>query len=93
VVVDHVGRRHVRHLLKLQVVKLPVVKRPVVKLREIKTKTFRPFTSFGGSVSSPLSSEYATYKTVKAIFWPWLEPFSVRTSVKTFKLFPPRFFA
>jgi len=34
----------------------------------------------------PLSSEYGTHKTVKAGFWPWLEPFCMRKSVKIFEL-------
>jgi len=39
---------------------------------------------------SPLPSEKGTNKPVKAIFWPWLEPFSVRRSCKSFKVFHPR---
>jgi len=34
-------------------------------------------------------SELGTHKAVTARFWPWLEPFSVRTSLKLCKLFPP----
>ena len=32
----------------------------------------------------PLLSELGTCKTVKARFWPWLEPFSAQTSLNTF---------
>ena len=35
-----------------------------------------------------LPSEYSTYKTVKARFWPQLEPFLAGTSSKPFKLTP-----
>jgi len=34
----------------------------------------------------PLWSGHGTRKTVKAGFWPWLEPFGMRKSVKIFKL-------
>ena len=32
----------------------------------------------------PPSSEFGTHRTVTASFWPWLEPFSVHFSSKTF---------
>ena len=35
----------------------------------------------------PLSSKFGTHKPVNARIRPWLEPFSVRTSLKHFKLF------
>ena len=35
----------------------------------------------------PLSSEPGSNEPVKAILWPWLEPFSVRTSFNPIKLF------
>ena len=38
----------------------------------------------------PRSSEFETDKPVKDRFWPCLEPFSIRKSVKPFKLSPPR---
>ena len=40
--------------------------------------------------NAPLSSEYGTYKTVKAGFWPWLEPFSRRKSLQPLNVFPHR---
>jgi len=41
---------------------------------------------FAGKVSlQPLSSEYGTYETVTARFWPWL---SGQTALKHLKLFP-----
>ena len=35
---------------------------------------------------SPLSSEFGAHKTAKARRWPWLEPFSVRTSSHPLRL-------
>jgi len=32
--------------------------------------------------------KFGTHKTVKAIFWPWLEPFAVWKSLKPFKSCP-----
>ena len=40
------------------------------------------------SITVPLSSEYGTYNTVKARFWPWLEPFSVQNVWKTIYVVP-----
>jgi len=41
------------------------------------------------SCPPPLWCEPEHKKPVKARFWPWLEPFSVRKSLKPCKLFPP----
>jgi len=38
----------------------------------------------------PLSRKCGTYKTAKARFWPWLEPFFRQKSAKWCKLFLPR---
>ena len=46
--------------------------------------------AFNDEYALSLSSEFATHKTVKARFWPCLEPFLVRRSLKSFKLLPPR---
>ena len=50
-----------------------------------------PLTGEGepGASSRP-APELGTFKTVKARFWPWLEPFSVRNSSEPFVLFPLR---
>ena len=37
-----------------------------------------------------LPSEFGTHKTVKARFWPWIEPFSARKSLQPFWLFSSR---
>ena len=37
-------------------------------------------------VAKPLSSEFSTHNTVKARFWPWLELFLRRKSIKTLNL-------
>ena len=42
------------------------------------------------TLGRPLWSECGTKKPVKAKLWPWLEPFSVKRSVKPSKMFPPR---
>ena len=34
-----------------------------------------------------MSSKLGTHRPVKARFWPWLEPFLVRKSLKSFKSF------
>jgi len=38
-------------------------------------RVFRLRKSLQGSYARPLSREFGTPKTVKARFWPWLEPF------------------
>ena len=46
-------------------------------------------TCGAGSVWT-LSSEFGTTKTVKAISWPWLEPFCRKMFLKAFKFFHSR---
>ena len=60
------------------------------------TKVLKPFkvvpASLGGGQTCcafSRSIECATYKAVKARFWPWLEPFFRQGSLKHYKL-PPR---
>jgi hypothetical protein len=43
-------------------------------------------------VCPPLSSEYGIYKTVKAIFWPWLSGESPQNVIKLFPLLQEREF-
>ena len=47
-------------------------------------------SELGLDLTGPLSNELASCIPVKAIFWPWLEPFSTRKSLDPFKLFHPR---
>ena len=41
----------------------------------------------GGGAFGPLSIKLGTHKPVQAIFWPWLESFSVHRPVQSFKVF------
>jgi len=54
-------------------------------LRSLHGSSFERFNMFQAlsctnNIAKPLWSESGTHKTVKAEFWPWLEPFSVRMS-------------
>ena len=51
----------------------------------------RPFIPAGFQRNpAGLPSDFGTLKTVKARFWPWLEPFPRSKALKSLELFPPR---